>query len=135
MCAVTTPVTTVRIPSSSRPALRLVEPPASRGARPARRRPRPAVLRRRRLAALLVLVLAVLACRALLGWSLAGEATAPPGRVAPVSVRTHVVQPGDTLWGIARQAQPEGDVRPLVDRLAASRRGQPLRVGERVVLP
>ena len=29
----------------------------------------------------------------------------------------YVVQPGDTLWSIARRADPGADPRPLVDRL------------------
>jgi nucleoid-associated protein YgaU len=47
----------------------------------------------------------------------------------------YVVQPGDTLWSIARQAQPEGDVRPLVARLERANHGARLRVGDRVALP
>jgi Tfp pilus assembly protein FimV len=48
-----------------------------------------------------------------------------------------VVQPGDTLWSIARRLSPEPgtDVRPVVDALAAARDGRPLEVGERIVLP
>jgi Tfp pilus assembly protein FimV len=53
------------------------------------------------------------------------------------AVRTYVVRPGDTLWGIAsRLAGPEADPRPVVDALAAANRvdGQ-LAVGARLVLP
>ena len=32
-------------------------------------------------------------------------------------VWSHVVQPGDTLWQLARQADPESDPRNVVDRL------------------
>ena len=94
-----------------------------------------AVFRRRRLAALAALALSLLACKAVLALSLSGASSAPPGRMTVVAERTYVVQPGDTMWGIARAAQPRGDVRPLVDRLAAERRGRPLRVGERIVVP
>ena len=55
--------------------------------------------------------------------------------MAPVAKTTHVVAPGDTLWSIARELAPEGDVRPVVDALAAHRNGRPLQVGERIVLP
>jgi hypothetical protein len=57
------------------------------------------------------------------------------GRVTPVSQAVYIVQPGDTLWRIARTVQPTGDVRPLVDRLAARQHGEVLRPGERVALP
>ncbi|MGH9153252.1 MAG: LysM peptidoglycan-binding domain-containing protein, partial [Acidimicrobiales bacterium] len=60
---------------------------------------------------------------------------APAGGVVPVAETSYVVRPGDTLWGIARAAQPSGDVRPLVQWLARQRGGAPLRVGERLVLP
>jgi LysM repeat protein len=46
-----------------------------------------------------------------------------------------VVQPGDTLWAIARRAQPEGDLRPLVDELTRSRGNRPLQVGEEIAIP
>ena len=52
----------------------------------------------------------------------------------PVRRTTYIVQPGDTLWTIARRLQPTGDIRPLVDHLASARDGAPLRAGERVVL-
>ena len=66
-----------------------------------------------------------------------GAGPAPSGLPAmePVSRTGHVVAPGDTLWSLARRIEPTGDVRPLVDELAASRRGRPLQVGEVVVVP
>jgi hypothetical protein len=47
----------------------------------------------------------------------------------------YVVQPGETLWDIARRLQPSGDIRPLVDRLAQVHGRGPLEVGERLALP
>ena len=114
--------------------LRLVEPN-----RPRRRRPSRAVYRRRRLLALFVIVGAVLLARAAFGWLGGGPLTASepvsPPASAQASPGAYVVQPGDTLWTLARRAQPEGDVRDLVNRLASARHGAPLSAGERIVVP
>lgn len=59
-----------------------------------------------------------------------GTAAASQGAVV---FRT--VQPGDTAWSIARSVQPEGDVRPLVDRILSSRGDRPLQVGEEIAVP
>jgi hypothetical protein len=112
-------------------------------ARP-RRRPLPAsVYRRRRLAVAAVLLSIVLAA----GWAVqslgrgpltTSDAGARSVTVLPmetVARTTYVVAPGDTLWSIARQLAPEGDVRPVVDSLAAHRHGRPLQVGEVIALP
>jgi hypothetical protein len=81
----------------------------------------------------------LLAAGAVLGRLGGGPLTAPESAPAPAVAATprllHVVQPGDTLWVIARALRPTGDVRPLVERLQASRHGQPLRVGETITLP
>ncbi len=75
------------------------------------------------------------------GGSLAGAGQAPADRdtrrvaqAIPVASATHVVQPGDTLWNLARRLQPEGDVRPLVARLLYSHGTGPLVPGQRVRL-
>jgi LysM repeat protein len=78
----------------------------------------------------LVLALATMAGR-LGGGSLTASGSAAP-RPALVSQVIRVVAPGDTLWTIARDAQPVGDIRPLVQQLDASRHGKPLQVGERI---
>lgn len=117
----------------ARPQLRIVrpgeQPPPSAPLVPA------ATYRRRRLAVAALIVGVVLAVRVLLGafggGPLAASAPAPPVLVGHTS---YVVQPGDTLWTIARAMQPSGDPRALVDELARRRHGQPLRVGERIDL-
>ena len=94
-----------------------------------------ATYRRRRLAALVVVVGLAIAAWAALG-ALGGVLTAPV-RSAPASgdgATVVEVAPGDTLWSIARRLQPGGDPRPLVDRLAASNGGAVVRAGERLVL-
>ncbi|HEX2851331.1 MAG TPA: LysM peptidoglycan-binding domain-containing protein [Acidimicrobiales bacterium] len=129
-------------------------------------RPAPQVYRRRRLAAVamvgVVVLAGVLVVRALGVAPLSGagrhapvavvaapatgsETTAPAAAGAagpavhldaqPVAETSYVVQPGDTLWTIARRLQPDGDVRPVVDRLAAQLHGHPLDAGQRLVLP
>jgi hypothetical protein len=45
-----------------------------------------------------------------------------------------VVQPGDTLWAIARRLRPSGDIRPLVDELAARAGGAAVDAGQRIDL-
>ena len=97
-------------------------------------------LRRRRV--LTALVATLLGAGVALGGLGEGSLTLPepasavgPASAVPVGQASHVVRPGDTLWHIARGLQPEGDVRPLVQRLSAVRGGAPLQVGERVVLP
>lgn len=128
------------LPETARPALHLVPPiqPRSR----ARRRASTRVYRRRRLVVGVLMAVLLLAAGAVLGRLGGGPLTAPETAPAAATSPTpapprllHVVQQGDTLWVIARALQPTGDVRPLVDKLEASRHGQPLRVGEVVSLP
>jgi len=121
------------------PALHLV-PPVTRRSR-ARRQASTRVYRRRRVVVGVLVAVLLLAAGALLGrlggGPLTAPETAPAAVTAPVPAPRliHVVQPGDTLWVIARALQPTGDVRPLVDKLETARHGQPLRVGEVISLP
>lgn len=101
--------------------------------------PRWVYLRRRVVAAAVALLLVA---GALVGLGrLAGGVVAPGGDPASASggrattLTVHVVQPGDTLWALARRLQPEGDVRPLVHRLVELNGGSSLEVGQRIVLP
>ena len=94
--------------------------------------------RRRRVLALLVLVacavglfLAVRTVTATLGGV---PASAPEGPFPGAGARTVIVQPGDTVWSIARAAVPDGDIRGLVDELLASHDG-PLQPGDQLLVP
>ena len=64
-----------------------------------------------------------------------GIADARPSRAATI---THVVAPGDTLWSIARQAKPHGDVGPVIAKLvrqnSLANAGAVLRPGDTLVL-
>ena len=73
----------------------------------------------------------------LLAQSSQGAAAGEPRR-APAAAGTYVVQPGDTLWELARGiVGPEGDPRPAVDRIreANGLEGQGLLAGARIVPP
>ena len=60
---------------------------------------------------------------------------APALTVEPGASGTYVVQPGDTLWSIARRLQPHGDVRPLVHRLISVNGDAALEIGQRLTIP
>lgn len=114
----------------------MVRPPASAPARLGRDELVAARYRRRRVVVSSLVLTMLLAGRAVLGMVGGGPLSAPHHAPAVlVSDRVHVVQPGDTLWSIARSLQPEGDVRRLVQQLASQRHGAALQVGERIVLP
>lgn len=87
----------------------------------------------------ILLVAAWLLAAGVLGGS-GSKSGSPPGPgqatdLVPVAATSYVVQPGDTLWSVARYLQPSGDLRPLVDRLARRTAGGPLRAGQRLLLP
>ncbi len=116
----------------ARPALRVLE-----GGRAPARVARQAIYRRRRLAAVALLVLTtsvvLLLASAVLARS-AGGGT-PTSAAGTSSSAVHIVQPGETLWSIARSIAPETDARLLVDRLVAANGGAALQVGQRLQLP
>jgi hypothetical protein len=105
-------------------------------------RPSPGVIRRRRaVAVLLGVILAasvVWALAGAVGWLGSGTLATPgprPSFAVPIAADVHIVEPGDTAWSIARSWQPQGEIRPLVDRLVAEVGGGPLQVGDRLVRP
>lgn len=118
-----------------RPRLRVIEG----GRSPARM----AVTYRRRrlvvlLAAVAVVVLAVVGALALVAAtrSLVKPAVAVATSPGPSgTAHTVVAQPGDTLWSIAERLPHHGDVRVLVDQLAALNGGSQLSAGQRIVVP
>ena len=135
MAAVAYPLTHERL----RPAPEPVRPGPSPRPRVARPVP-PGTYARRRAAAVLLVAALVVAIRLLLGALGGGPLTAPepisvPGGARLASARVVVVQPGDTLWSIARRLDTGGDVRVTVQRLAAAHGGSVLQVGERIRLP
>jgi len=76
---------------------------------------------------------------AMLGGELLGQVSGTPGATpagAAGEPVVYVVQPGDTLWEIARRLSPPGrDLRYIVDRLAADSGGPLLQPGQRIILP
>lgn len=131
----------VAITAERRPSL--LQERRARVGRPARQPGRPAgvaaATRRCQVAGAFAAVLAACAV-----WAQAGGAVRPgngplavPGAGPSRAVAAHVwvVQPGDTVWAIARQLQPTGDVRPLVDQIDGQLHHRPLQIGQRIELP
>ncbi len=87
----------------------------------------PAVARRA-----VVVALAVAAAFAAVSF-LSGLVWSPPAEV-PSDAVVVVVESGDTLWSVAREAVPSGEIAPLVAQLDAERGGAPLRIGEVIVV-
>lgn len=123
---------------SARPQLRLVEGGRS-GARTAEGLRRALLVVAAGLAVAALVALAALGAVQLLGADAAATmpaSTAEPLHPAGAGASTSpapavvVVQPGDTLWAIARRMQPTGDVRHLVDQLADRNGGAGLVAGQ-----
>lgn len=84
--------------------------------------------------ALLVIVGAVAVGRG----ALAGLAPAGPTGVAGAAsgaTATVQVEVGDTIWSIARDLRPHGEVRPLVDELVALNGSATIHPGQELVVP
>ena len=122
------------------PALRLLPPPSAPRIAVRRRISQAPVYRRRRalaLAFLATLVVVVVLLAGAISARLAGggnpsTAVGAPSRIAS---QEWIVQPGDTLWSIAAELAPDADPRAVVDRLVDANGGDPLEVGQRLVLP
>lgn len=95
----------------------------------------PGGLRLTRRGRVVVALLALLLAAPVVGWGARAVADAPG---APLEVRVHAVQPGETLWGYAEQVAERGDdLRDVVAHLQAINdlATAELQVGQIVLLP
>jgi len=116
---------------------------AASGLRPFRpsghRLPSVAVRRRRAVWVLVILIAlgSLLGAGSLAGAGQAGadpKATGTRAVGTPIVATVHVVQPGETLWTLARRLKPQGEIRPIVDRWQAEHGPGPLVPGDRLRL-
>ena len=92
-------------------------------------RPSAAVFRRRRLTVGAVAVFALFT----VFFATNALATDPSADVPPAP-RTIVAEPGDTIWEIARQISPSGDITELVEALILTN-GSQIKAGQIVRIP
>ena len=131
------------IPAGPRPSIPRTHRthPTPRTTPSRRTRPSPQTFRRRRTAALGLLVLGaclvIIAVQAALGRAGGGPLTTTgvAGGRRPAAAESWVVRRGDTLWSIATAIAPGRDARPIVDRLAAELGSSTLYPGEVVAIP
>jgi hypothetical protein len=126
----------------SRPVLVVLPPVTRPGAR---------IYRRRRLAVLLAVVAPVLIALAFATFATSGGAAGV--QIAPADApivhepmvygasgqpvpprAVYIVQPRDTIWSIARELDPSGDPRAMVDRIVSLNGGAVLQPGQRLRL-
>jgi hypothetical protein len=91
---------------------------------------------RRRRALLVVTALLVVGLALPLGGS--GGSSHPSGPAlaeTPGQSVAYTVQPGDTLWSIAQQADPTGDPRPLVSQMEAQTGSNTVTPGQHITVP
>lgn len=99
--------------------------------------PRPTTLRLTRRGRIAILIAALLTL-AVLAVALSPSTTATDEPGAPVATRTVTVQPGHTLWDIASEANPDGDIRQTVDdimRLNSLTSAAGLQMGSEIAVP
>jgi len=86
----------------------------------------------------LAVLLAALLTMAVLVVALSPSTTATGEAGDPVATQTVTVQPGDTLWKLATDANPNGDIRQTVDdimRLNSLVSASGLQMGSEVAVP
>jgi hypothetical protein len=88
---------------------------------------------KRRRPALMLFGISVMFGAIIVGGEVA-SADAKPQPVRPVQQLTVIVQPGDSIWSIARSTRPTGDIRPMVDAMVARHGSASVTVGEVLVI-
>lgn len=123
-------------PGLAAPRRRRVSPVTHRVVAVAPSRPAPTAVRLTRRGRLVLTLLFLVAVTVVLtAFGATSAATGEAGR--PVPTRQVVVEPGDTLWGIASEAAEPGQVRAMVHRIQElnALSGSGLAAGQELAVP